>query len=61
MKGKNTKSGAKVVIADINKEIGNIVADQIKKDNGEALFVETNVADFSSVDNMVSQTLFFGY
>jgi len=49
--------GAKVVIADINKEMGSIVADQIKKDNGEALFVETNVAEFISVDNMVSQTL----
>ena len=54
---KFANEGAKVVIADINKETGSIVADQIKKDNGEALFVETNVADFSSVDNMVSQTL----
>ena len=54
---KFANEGAKVVIADINKEIGNIVADQIKKDNGEALFVETNVAEFISVDNMVSQTL----
>ena len=54
---KFANEGAKVVIADIDKEMGNIVADQIKKDNGEALFVETNVAEFSSVDNMVSQTL----
>ena len=54
---KFANEGAKVVIADINKETGSIVADQIKKDNGEALFVETNVAEFSSVDNMVSQTL----
>ena len=54
---KFANEGAKVVIADINKEMGNIVADQIKKDNGEALFVETNVAEFISVDNMVSQTL----
>ena len=54
---KFANEGAKVVIADINKEIGSIVADQIKKDNGESLFVETNVAEFSSVDNMVSQTL----
>ena len=54
---KFANEGAKVVIADINKETGNIVADQIKKDNGEALFVETNVAEFISVDNMVSQTL----
>ncbi len=54
---KFANEGAKVVIADINKEMGNIVADQIKKYNGEALFVETNVAEFISVDNMVSQTL----
>ena len=54
---KFANEGAKVVIADINKETGNIVADQIKKDNGEALFVETNVAEFISVENMVSQTL----
>ena len=54
---KFANEGAKVVIADINKEMGNIVADQIKKDNGEALFVETNVAEFISVDNMISQTL----
>ena len=54
---KFANEGAKVVIADINKDTGNIVADQIKKDNGEALFVETNVAEFISVDNMVSQTL----
>ena len=54
---KFANEGAKVVIADINKEMGKIVADQIKKDNGEALFVETNVAEFISVDNMVSQTL----
>ena len=54
---KFANEGAKVIIADINKETGSIVADQIKKDNGEALFVETNVAKFSSVDNMVSQTL----
>ena len=54
---KFANEGAKVIIADINKEMGNIVADQIKKDNGDALFVETNVAEFISVDNMVSQTL----
>ncbi len=54
---KFANEGAKVVIADINKEMGSIVADQIKKNNGEALFVETNVAEFISVDNMVSQTL----
>ena len=54
---KFANEGAKVVIADINKEMGKIVADQIKKDNGDALFVETNVAEFISVDNMVSQTL----
>ena len=54
---KFANEGAKVVVADINKETGSIVADQIKKDNGEALFVETNVAEFISVDNMVSQTL----
>ena len=54
---KFANEGAKVVVADINKETGNIVVEKIKTDNGEALFVETNVAEFISVDNMVSQTL----
>ncbi len=54
---KFANEGARVVIADINPTTGNSVADQIKKNNGDSLFVETNVAEFNSIDNMVSKTL----
>ena len=54
---KFANEGARVVIADINATTGNSVADQIKKNNGDSLFVETNVAEFNSIDNMVSKTL----
>ncbi len=54
---KFANEGASVVIADINSATGNIVSENIKNKGGKSFFVETNVAKFSSVDNMVSQTL----
>jgi len=54
---KFANEGARVVIADINVENGKKVSQQINNSNGESLFVETNVADYESVNQMVSKTL----
>ncbi len=54
---KFANEGAKVVIADINVENGKKVSQHINNSNGESFFVETNVADYESVNKMVSKTL----
>ena len=54
---KFANEGARVVIADINVENGKKVSQHINNSNGESLFVETNVADYESVNQMVSKTL----
>jgi len=54
---KFANEGAKVVIADINVENGKKVSQDINKSNGKSFFVETNVADYESVNQMVSKTL----
>ena len=54
---KFANEGASVVIADINPETGNSVSDHINNNGAKSIFLETNVAEFKSVDNMVSQTL----
>ena len=53
---KFAKEGAKVVIADIDPKNGNRVSDIISESNGSALFVETNVASFETVNQMVDKT-----
>lgn len=52
-----SKEGAYVVIADIDKEKGTITLDLIKNQNGDAIFVETNVSNAESVRKMVNATL----
>ena len=54
---KFANEGASVVVADINLETGNSVSNHINNNGAKSIFVETNVAEFKSVDNMVSQTL----
>ena len=54
---KFANEGASVVVADINPETGNSVSDHINNNGAKSIFLETNVAEFKSVDNMVSQTL----
>ena len=54
---KFANEGASVVVADINPETGNSVSNHINNNGAKSIFVETNVAEFKSVDNMVSQTL----
>jgi NAD(P)-dependent dehydrogenase (short-subunit alcohol dehydrogenase family) len=46
--------GARVVIADINARAGNAVVDEINENNGQALFVATDVTKASDVANMIA-------
>lgn len=50
------QEGAKVVVADINKENVDVVVEKIKKSGGEALGVVVDVTERSSVDKMIAAT-----
>ena len=50
-------AGARVVIAELEPERGTALESEINADGGEALFVQTDVSDKSSVDAMVVKTL----
>ena len=54
---KFAQEGANVVIADIDPVNGKIVTTKINDANGSALFVETNVANFDSINEMVNKTI----
>ena len=54
---KFANEGASVVVADINPQTGNLVSKHINNNGGKSFFAETNVAEFNSVESMVSQTL----
>ncbi|MEK9200143.1 SDR family NAD(P)-dependent oxidoreductase [Ureibacillus sp. 179-F W5.1 NHS] len=49
--------GSKVVIGDYNKETGEKVVNELKDQYADVLFIEVNVADEKSVENLVSQTV----
>ena len=49
--------GMNVVIAELNSEAGNRVADEIKKGGGKALFIQTDVSDESSAKACADQTV----
>lgn len=49
--------GAKVVIADFNKETGSVVEAELLAQGADVTFIEVNVADRDSVDAMVAATL----
>lgn len=51
------KNGAKVVIADFNKEEGQKVADAIQADGGEATFIKVDVSNEEEVKNLVEKTV----
>jgi dihydroanticapsin dehydrogenase len=51
------REGAAVVIADVNVEKGQAAARQITSRGGQALFVETNVADEASIVRMVARAV----
>lgn len=51
------KEGAKVVIADWSEEGGKEMVEQIKKEGGEAVFVETDVSKAADIEQMVKTCL----
>jgi 3-oxoacyl-[acyl-carrier protein] reductase len=51
------RAGASVVIADVQAGAARRVAEQIKRANGRALAVETDVGDGEQIKNMVSATV----
>jgi len=51
------KEGAKVVVADWSEQGGKETAEQIKKENGEAIFVKTDVSKTADIDKMVKTCL----
>ena len=51
------REGARVVVADIDKEGAEETAHQIEEDGGEALAVETDVAEAEEVEAMVKQAV----
>lgn len=48
---------AKVVVADVNEELGQQVVAEIQANGGEATFVRTDVSDSASVQAMVQHTV----
>ena len=51
------REGARVVIADVNKEAGEKVAADIKSAGGEATFIEVNMREAASVQALVDATI----
>jgi NAD(P)-dependent dehydrogenase (short-subunit alcohol dehydrogenase family) len=52
-----SKLGAKISMADIQPDKGNIVINKIKKSGGEAIFFETDATIYDSVEKCVKKTL----
>ncbi|MEW4467448.1 glucose 1-dehydrogenase [Parasphingorhabdus sp. JC815] len=51
------KSGASVIVSDVNEQGGDETVDLIKQTGGQAIFIRCDVADASAVDEMVEQAL----
>ncbi len=51
------KEGAKVVLSDINLDNATEIMQAIKADQGEAIAVKTNVADFDEMNELVNQAI----
>jgi len=51
------REGARVVVADFNKEAGQQTADEINNNGGEAIFVFVDVSQEAPVQEMVAQTV----
>ena len=48
--------GAKVVVADLNLEGAQLVAEEIKEQGGQAFAIKVNVTDPADLQNMISET-----
>jgi len=51
------REGAKVVIADVNEEVGKKLAEQIIREGGSALFVRTDVSSKTDAENLVQKVV----
>lgn len=53
------QQGANIVVADLNEEVGQATVNEFNKIAGSnrAVFVKTNVADVSSIENLVHETV----
>lgn len=51
------KEGARVVVSDINVEVGQKVRDEITNDGGKASFVKADTANHGEVEALVKQTV----
>lgn len=49
--------GSKIVIADVNEEVGKQAVEKLKENDIEALFVKTDVSDEDQVINLVKSTV----
>ncbi len=54
------QSGAVVVIADVNEEQGRDTIRQLEKENGQGVFVKTDVRDTSQIKNLVRKATELG-
>jgi len=50
------REGARVVIAEVNEELGRTAEERIHKENGEAVFVRTDASDSAQVQVMLRRT-----
>jgi NAD(P)-dependent dehydrogenase (short-subunit alcohol dehydrogenase family) len=51
------REGARVVIADINEEVGQNLVQLINKEGGSALFIKTDVSKKADVDALIEKTV----
>jgi 3-oxoacyl-[acyl-carrier protein] reductase len=51
------KEGAKVATAEIDSSTGQQTVEMIKKDNGEAIFIQTDVSKSTDVQGMINKTV----
>lgn len=54
---KLASQGVKVVVANRREALGRETVDTIEANKGEAIFVQTNIAESASVENLVRQTI----
>lgn len=51
------KQGAKIVVTDINEDAGNQVAEAVRQNGGEAIFLKLNVTDAENWQSVVAQAV----
>ncbi len=51
------EKGANVVVSDINEKGGNETVDLIIKNNGNAIFIKADVAQYEEVENLMNETV----